>query len=96
MIKFTAVPVTLDAAAGEDAPRTITGIAVPWDTVATVSGGEKVMFKRGAFDLNAKPARLLENHDGRPIGIVSELVDLDNGLGFSSNLCSFKSSRRRC
>ena len=84
MIKFTAVPVTLDAAAGEDAPRTITGIAVPWDTVATVSGGEKVMFKRGAFDLNAKPARLLENHDGRPIGIVSELVDLDNGLGFSA------------
>ena len=84
MIKFTAVPVTLDAAAGEDAPRTITGIAVPWDTVATVSGGEKVMFKRGAFDLDAKPARLLENHDGRPIGIVSELVDLDNGLGFSA------------
>ena len=84
MIRFTAVPVTLDAAAGEDAPRTITGIAVPWDTVATVSGGEKVMFKRGAFDLNAKPARLLENHDGRPIGIVSELVDLDNGLGFSA------------
>jgi HK97 family phage prohead protease len=84
MIKFTAVPITLDAAAGEDAPRTITGIAVPWDTVAIVSGGEKVMFKRGAFDLNAKPARLLENHDGRPIGIVSELVDLDNGLGFSA------------
>jgi hypothetical protein len=69
MIKFTAVPVTLDAAAGDDAPRTITGIAVPWDTVATVSGGEKVMFKRGAFDLNAKSARLLENHDGRPIGM---------------------------
>jgi HK97 family phage prohead protease len=91
MIKFTAVPVTLDAAAGEDAPRTITGIAVPWDTVATVSGGEKVMFKRGAFDLNAKPARLLENHDGRPIGMVTELVDLDNGLGFSA---SFAKSRQ--
>jgi HK97 family phage prohead protease len=83
MIKFTAVPVTLDAAAGEDAPRTITGIAVPWNVVANASG-QKVMFKRGAFDLNAKPARLLENHDGRPIGIVSELVDLDNGLGFSA------------
>ena len=92
MIKFTAVPVTLDAAAGEDAPRTITGIAVPWDTVATVSGGEKVMFKRGAFDLNAKPARLLENHDGRPIGIVSELVDLDNGLGFSATFARSKAA----
>ena len=92
MIKFTAVPITLDAAAEEDAPRTITGIAVPWDTVATVSGGEKVMFKRGAFDLNAKPARLLENHDGRPIGIVTELVDLDNGLGFSASFARSKAA----
>ena len=89
MIKFTAIPVTLDAAAGEDAPRTITGIAVPWDVVANASG-QKVMFKRGAFDLNAKPARLLENHDGRPIGIVSELVDLDNGLGFSATFARSK------
>jgi HK97 family phage prohead protease len=85
MIKFQAVPITLDAAAGEDSPRTITGIAVPWDVVATVSGGEKVMFKRGAFKLDARPARLLENHEGRPIGIVSELVDLDNGLGFTAS-----------
>jgi hypothetical protein len=78
LIKFTAIPVTLDAAAGDaDAPRTITGIAVPWDVTATVSGGEKVRFQRGAFDVNAKAARLLENHDGRPIGIVTELVDLD-------------------
>ena len=92
MIQFTAVPVTLDAAAGEDAPRTITGIAVPWDTVATVSGGEKVMFKRGAFDLNAKPARLLENHDGRPIGIVNELIDLDNGLGFTASFARSKAA----
>ena len=90
MIKFTAVPITLDAAAGEDAPRTITGIAVPWNVSANASG-QKVMFKRGAFDLNAKPARLLENHDGRPIGMVTELVDLDNGLGFSA---SFAKSRQ--
>jgi len=82
MIKFTAVPITLDAAKHEDEPRTMTGIAVPWDVVATVSGGEKVMFRRGAFKLDARPARLLENHEGRPIGIVSELADLDNGLGF--------------
>ena len=90
MIKFTAVPITLDAAAGVDAPRTITGIAVPWDVVANASG-QKVMFKRGAFDLTAKPARLLENHDGRPIGMVTELVDMENGLGFSA---SFARSRQ--
>jgi hypothetical protein len=89
MIKFTAVPMTLDAAAGVDAPRTITGIAVPWDVVANASG-QKVMFKRGAFDLNAKPARLLENHDGRPIGMVTELVDMENGLGFSASFARSK------
>jgi HK97 family phage prohead protease len=89
MIKFTAIPITLDAAAGEDAPRTITGIAVPWNVVANASG-QKVMFKRGAFDLNAKPARLLENHDGRPIGMVTEVVDLDNGLGFSASFARSK------
>jgi HK97 family phage prohead protease len=50
------------------------------------------MFKRGAFDLNAKPARLLENHDGRPIGIVTELVDLDNGLGFSATFARSKAA----
>ena len=93
MIKFTAIPITLDAAAADaGTPRTITGIAVPWDTVATVSGGEKVMFKRGAFDLNAKPARLLENHDGRPIGIVTELIDLENGLGFSATFATSKAA----
>jgi HK97 family phage prohead protease len=89
MIKFTAVPITLDAAAGVDAPRTITGIAVPWDVVANASG-QKVMFKRGAFNLNAKPARLLENHDGRPIGMVTELVDMENGLGFSASFARSK------
>jgi len=89
MIKFQAVPITLDAAAGDDTPRTITGIAVPWDVAANASG-QKVMFKRGAFDLNAKPARLLENHDGRPIGMVTELVELDNGLGFSASFARSK------
>ena len=89
MIKFQAVPITLDAAAGEDTPRTITGIAVPWDVVANASG-QKVMFKAGAFDLNAKPARLLENHDGRPIGMVNELVELDNGLGFTASFARSK------
>ena len=50
------------------------------------------MFKRGAFDLNAKPARLLENHDGRPIGIVNELIDLDNGLGFTASFARSKAA----
>jgi HK97 family phage prohead protease len=82
-IEFVAVPVTLDAAAGEDSPRTITGVAVPWDTPAVVSSGQEVMFKRGAFDVNQKAPKLLEGHDmNQLIGIVPELADADEGLLF--------------
>ena len=85
MIKFQAVPVTLDAAAGEETPRTITGIAVPWDTPATVSSGESVMFKRGAFDVNAKPAKLIEGHDmSKMLGVVNQIVEADDGLLFEA------------
>jgi len=85
MIQFVSVPVTLDAAAGEDSPRTITGVAVPWDTPATVSSGESVMFKRGAFNVNAKAPKLIENHDMTQLrGVVVELADDDSGLLFTA------------
>jgi HK97 family phage prohead protease len=85
MIRFNAQPVTLDAAPSEDAPRTITGIAVPWDVAATVSDGTPVKFLRGAFDVNAKAAKLIENHDMTQLrGTVTELVDAEEGLLFTA------------
>jgi HK97 family phage prohead protease len=92
-IEFVAVPVTLDAAAGEDSPRTITGVAVPWDTPAVVSGGQKVQFLRGAFDVNQKPAKLIENHDMSQLrGVVHELVDDESGLLFSAKFAKTTAS----
>ena len=92
-IEFVAVPVTLDAAAGEDSPRTITGVAVPWDTPAVVSGGQKVQFLRGAFDVNQKPAKLIENHDMSQLrGVVSELVDDESGLLFTAKFAKTTAS----
>ena len=84
MIRFNAQPVTLDAAAAEaDEPRTISGVALDWAETATVSSGQTVKFLRGAFDVNAKPAKLIEQHDmGRLLGTVTELVDDENGLLF--------------
>ena len=77
-IEFVAVPVTLDAAAGEDSPRTITGVAVPWDTPAVVSGGQKVQFSKGAFDVNQKAPKLLEGHDMNQLrGVVTEMVEAE-------------------
>jgi uncharacterized protein len=86
MIHFVNVPITLDASAGEDAPKTITGIAVPWAPVsATVMDGTKVSFARGAFDLSMKSPKLLENHDMSALrGIVSSLADMPEGLGFTA------------
>ena len=86
MIHFVNVPITLDASAGEDAPKTITGIAVPWAPVsATVMDGTKVSFARGAFDLSMKAPKLLENHDMSALrGVVSSLADMPEGLGFTA------------
>jgi HK97 family phage prohead protease len=85
MIKFQAAAITLDAAAGENTTRTITGIAVPWNVEATVMSGERVLFERGAFDVNQKPAKLLENHDMTQLrGTVPELADSEEGLLFTA------------
>ena len=93
MIRLQAIPVTLDAAAGEDSPRTITGVAVPWDVTATVSDGTKVSFLRGAFDLEAKNPKLLENHDSTQLrGVVTELADAEEGLLFTAKFAKTRAS----
>jgi HK97 family phage prohead protease len=93
MIRLQAIPVTLDAAAGEDSPRTITGVAVPWDVTATVSDGTKVSFLRGAFDLEAKNPKLLENHDSSQLrGVVTELADSEEGLLFTAKFAKTRAS----
>ena len=92
-IEFVAVPVTLDAAAGEDSPRTITGVAVPWDTPAVVSGGQKVQFSKGAFDVNQKAPKLLEGHDMNQLrGVVTEMVEAEEGLLFTAKFAQTRAS----
>lgn len=92
-IEFVAVPVTLDAASGEDSPRTITGVAVPWDTPAVVSGGQKVQFSKGAFNVDQKAPKLLEGHDMNQLrGVVTELVEAEEGLLFSAKFAKTRAS----
>ena len=92
-IEFVAVPVTLDAAAGEDSPRTVTGLAAPWDTPAVVSGGQKVSFLKGAFDVNQKAPKLLEGHDMNQLrGVVTELVETDEGLMFTAKFAKTRAA----
>ena len=87
MIRLTAQLVTLDAAEGDTPSRTITGLAVPWDTVATLSGGEQVKFLKGSLPEDGPAPKLLEFHDDtRVIGVVTERVSTDEGMMFSAKL----------
>jgi HK97 family phage prohead protease/HK97 family phage major capsid protein len=95
MIKITA-PVEILAAAEEDeeyAPK-ISGVAVPWNVTATVSGGQQVRFLPGAFDVNQKAAKLVENHDLTQLrGVVNKLTDTAAGLEFEATLADTRASR---
>jgi HK97 family phage prohead protease len=95
VIRFDADASLITAEAGDaERPARIAGIAVPWDTVATVSDGQQVRFSRGAFDTAQKPAKLIENHDLTQLrGVVNALQDTDEGLEFEATLADTRASR---
>jgi HK97 family phage prohead protease len=95
MIRFDADPALITAQAGDATePARISGLAVPWDTVATVSDGTAVQFSRGAFDVSQKAAKLIENHDITQLrGIVNTLTDSPAGLEFEATLADTRASR---
>lgn len=85
MIRFTANPDLIIAEAGEEErPARIAGVAVPWNVTANASTGP-VKFLRGAFDVNQKRPKLVENHDLTQLrGIVTSLADTESGLEFEA------------
>ena len=81
MIRFTADTVTVKAEAGETGERRIDAIAVPYNTFATVTGGQEVMFKPGSLPTEGKAPRVFMYHDStKPVGIVAERVDTDEAM----------------
>lgn len=87
MIRMIADSVTLDAAAGEDKPRTISGIAVPYGVDATVLGGQTVRIEQGALPTDGPAPRLLEDHDtGRIVGKVTAREDTSDGMLFEAQI----------
>jgi HK97 family phage prohead protease len=51
------------------------------------------MFKRGAFDVNAKAPKLLENHDMTQLrGVITELADDASGLLFTAKFANTRAS----
>ena len=95
MIRMISDLPTLDfAKSDQDAPASISGIAVPWAPVtATVLGGQRVAFERGAFDVNQKAAKLIEGHDLLQLrGTVNSLADMPEGLGFTATFAKTRAS----
>lgn len=64
--------------------RTITGLAVPYDTPTEIVPGWTEIIARGAIDLTARPS-LFYRH-GEPIGVVTEMTDTAAGLEITARI----------
>jgi phage head maturation protease len=88
MIRFTSNTFAVEAAGpdGEER-RTITGIAVPYNTFATVSDGTTVQFAPGSLPVEGKAPRLYMYHDStQAVGLVSERVDSPEAMYFTAKV----------
>ena len=91
MIYLTTSKVTIAAAEGDTPSRIIEGVAVPYNVIATVSGGEQVMFLPGSLPVDGKAPRLLESHDGsRIIGIVTARMDDEEEMRYAARISATK------
>jgi len=93
MIRLTAQQITLDASADGEPSRQITGLAVPWNVKATLSGGESVVFLEGSLPEDGPMPKLLEYHDDtRVIGRVTERVSTSEGMMFVAKLSATRAA----
>jgi hypothetical protein len=88
MIRFSSNTFAVEAAGpdGEDR-RTITGIAVPYNTFATVSDGTNVQFAPGSLSVEGKAPKLYMYHDStQAVGLVAERVDSPEAMYFTARV----------
>ena len=91
MIYLTTSKVAIAAAEGDTPSRIIEGVAVPYNVIATVSGGEQVMFLPGSLPIDGKAPRLLEQHDGsKIIGIVTARMDDEEEMRYAARISATK------
>ena len=88
MIRFNATSVTIDAAAPDGTPsRTITGIAAPYNVVATVSDGTEIMLSPGALPVDGPNPKLFVGHQSdKAIGTVIAREDTPDGMLFQARV----------
>ena len=87
MMRFTSSTFSIDAATDGSPKRTITGIALPYNTEATVSGGQTVSFLPGSLPTDGKNPKLYMSHDStQAIGLVTERVDSPEAMYFTAKV----------
>jgi HK97 family phage prohead protease len=87
MIRFTSSTFSVDAATEDGPKRTITGIALPYNTEATVLGGQVVSFLPGSLPTEGKAPKLYMSHDAsQAIGLVTERTDDDEAMYFTAKV----------
>jgi len=87
MMRFTSSTFTVDAATDDGPKRTITGIALPYNTEATVSGGQTVSFLPGSLPTEGKAPKLYMSHDAsQAIGLVTERTDDEEAMYFTAKV----------
>ena len=88
MIRFNATAISIDAAAADGTPsRTITGIAAPYNVVATVSDGTEIMLSPGALPVDGPNPKLFVGHSAeKVIGTVIAREDTPDGMLFQARV----------
>ena len=67
--------------------RTIEGVAVEWNTVATVSSGQQVKFLPGSLPTDGPAPKFMLDHSAeKPLGMVTERVDTGEAMLFSAKV----------
>lgn len=83
MIRLTTETFTIDAAEGETPRRTISGIAVRYNTPAKVSDGTMVAFAPGSLPVDGRAPTLMMYHQSdKVIGTVVERLETSEGMLF--------------
>jgi uncharacterized protein len=83
MIRLTTESFTIDAAEGEAPRRTISGIAVRYNTPAKVSDGTMVAFAPGSLPVDGRaPTLMMYHRSDLVIGTVTERVETPEGMLF--------------
>ena len=88
MIRLTSESFTIDAEQGETGRRTISGIAVRYNTPARVSDGSMVAFAPGSLPVDGRAPTLQMYHQSdKVIGTVTERVEVDGvGMMFAARI----------